>query len=95
MVDAMDRLGSADASSGAAAGSLAPVYAELTTPEQLQDWYQVFHAYDRDGGGDVSTTELGLMLRVEVGHRNQLVQPRRRHPVTQCVDNGARADAAR
>ena len=64
----MDSLGSADASSGAAAGPLAPVYAELTTPEQLQEWYQVFHAYDRDGGGDVSTTELGLMLRA-VGDR--------------------------
>ena len=44
------------------------MYAELTTPEQLQEWYQVFHAYDRDGGGDVSTTELGLMLRA-VGER--------------------------
>jgi hypothetical protein len=49
--------------SGASAVPLAPEYAELTTPEQLQEWYQVFHAYDRDGGGDVSTTELGLMLR--------------------------------
>ena len=59
----MEPLGAAaDGSSGAAAGALAPMYAELTTPEQLQDWYQVFHAYDRDGGGDVSTTELGARL---------------------------------
>ena len=65
----MEALGAAaDGSSGAAAGPLAPMYAELTTPEQLQEWYQVFHAYDRDGGGDVSTTELGLMLRA-VGER--------------------------
>ena len=42
------------------------------TPEQLQEWYQVFHAYDRDGGGDVSTTELGLMLRA-VGERGRRV----------------------
>ena len=47
------------------------MYAALTTPEQLQEWYQVFHAYDRDGGGDVSTTELGLMLRA-VGDREGL-----------------------
>ena len=57
-----------ETSSGASAVPLAPEYAELTTPEQLQEWYQVFHAYDRDGGGDVSTTELGLMLRA-VGDR--------------------------
>lgn len=65
----MEMLGQAEASCGGHAE--APMYAALTTPEQLQEWYQVFHAYDRDGGGDVSTTELGLMLRA-VGDREGL-----------------------
>ena len=42
-------------------------YAQLIEADELKKYTETFAAYDRDGGGEVDSLELGVMFR-KLGH---------------------------